>query len=139
MEHRPYSKVELVKIIKRFAADKKRGISLENFCEMAGVDLRDFRKAFLQETINISEVMQIRVSKTIKSWENGEIAVYKNWDRTVTPEYRRFAKPAFKRNMGFVMTKDGVKLDIGIVNRRDYTKPTFLEHLEALPKKGPKW
>lgn len=138
MESRPFSKVELAKIVKRFAADKKRGISLEHFTEIAGVDLRDFRKAFLEDSINISEAMQIRVSKAMRAYMRGDLVVYQNWDRTRTVEYRKESKPAFKRNLGFTITKEGVKLNIGLVNRRDYTQPTFLEHLDEAARRK-KW
>lgn len=138
MESRPFSKVELAKIVKRFAADKKRGISLEHFAEIAGVDLRDFRKAFLEDSLNISEAMQIRVSKAMRAYMRGDLVVYQNWDRTRTVEYRKEPKPAFKRNLGFTVTKEGVKLNIGLVNRRDYTQPTFLEHLDEAARRK-KW
>ena len=138
MEHRPFSKENLRKIIKRFAADKKRGISLEHFCEIAGVDLRDFRKAFLEDKLNISEVMQIRVSKAMHSYMRGDIVVYQHWDRTKTVEYRKESKPVFKKNLGFTITKEGVKLDIGLVNRRDYTKPNFMERLDETMRRK-KW
>ena len=138
MDHRPYSKEELRRIIKRFAADKRRGISLEHFCEVAGVDLRDFRKAFLEETLNISEAMQIRVSKAMKSWERGDIVIYQHWDRTESVEYRSKSKPVFKKTLGFEVTKNGVRLNIGLVNRRDYTQPTLAEQFD-LPNRRLKW
>ena len=130
MEHRPYSKEILKKIIRRFAADKRRGLSLEHFAEIAGVDYRDFRKAFLEDKLNISEAMQIRVSKAYRAFERGDIVVWQNWDRTRTVDYRTTPKPAFKKNLGFTLTKDGVKLNIGLVNRRDYTRPTFAEQFD---------
>ncbi|NBU71314.1 MAG: hypothetical protein EBS53_07685 [Bacteroidetes bacterium] len=133
MVDRPYSKEELRKIMRRFCADKKRGISIEHFCEIAGVDVRDFRKAFLEDSINISEGMQIRVSKAYRSFERGDLVVYERWNKTRFVGYRQEPKPAFKKNIGFTLTKDGVKLNVGVVNRRDYTQPTFLEHLENLP------
>lgn len=135
METRPFSKEELKRIIRRFAADKKRGISLEHFCEVSGVDLRDFRKAFLEDKLNISETMQIRVSKAMRAFMRGDLVVYQHWDRTRSVEYRKESKPAFKRNLGFMLTKDGVKLNIGLVNRRDYTQPTFMEHLDATTRR----
>lgn len=137
MEPRPFSKEELKRIIVRFAADKNRGISLEHFCEIAGVDLRDFRKAFLEDKLNISEMVQIRVSKAMRAYMRGDIVVYKHWDRTKTVEYRKEPKPAFRKNLGFTLTKDGVRLNIGLVNRRDYTQPTFLEHLDATMRRKP--
>ena len=130
MEHRPYSKEELKRIIRRFAADKRRGISLEHFAEIAGVDARDFRKAFLEDKLNISEAMQIRVSKALKAYARGDIVVWQNWDRTRSVDYRDKPKPAFKKNLGFTLTKDGVKLNIGLVNRRDYTQPTLAEQFD---------
>ena len=131
MDHRPYSKEELRRIIKRFAADKRRGISLEHFAEIAGVDHRDFRKAFLEDKLNISEVMQLRVSKALRAFMRGDIVVWQNWDRTRSVDYRDKPKPAFKKNLGFVLTKQGVKLNIGLVNRRDYTQPTLLEQFDS--------
>lgn len=133
--NRPFSKEELKRIIKRFCADKKRGISLEHFCEIAGVDLRDFRRAFLEETVNISEMMQVRVSKAYRSYERGDIVVYQNWDRTKTVDYRRRPKPVFQKSLGIVLTKNGIELKAGLRNRRDYTAPTFAEHLDNLPRR----
>ena len=130
MEHRPYSKEMLKKIIRRFAADKRRGISIEHFAEIAGVDHRDFRKAFLEDKLNISEAMQIRVSRAYKAYERGDIVVWQNWDKTRTVDYRDKPKPVFRKNLGFMLTKDGVKLNIGLVNRRDYTQPTLLEQFD---------
>ena len=130
MEHRPYSKEALKKIIKRFAADKRRGISIEHFAEIAGVDHRDFRKAFLEDKLNISEAMQIRVSRAYKAYERGDIVVWQNWDRTRTVDYRDKPKPVFRKNLGIMLTRDGVKLNIGLINRGDYTQPTLLEQFD---------
>ena len=130
MEHRPYSKEALKRIIRRFAADKRRGISIEHFAEIAGVDHRDFRKAFLEDKLNISEAMQIRVSRAYKAYERGDIVVWQHWDKTRSVDYRDKPKPVFRKNLGFTLTRNGVKLNIGLVNRRDYTQPTLLEQFD---------
>ena len=43
------TKVELLRIIKRFIADENRGISLKLFAEVAGISLRTLTDTFQKE------------------------------------------------------------------------------------------
>ena len=114
------TKVELLRIIKRFIADENRGISLKLFAEVAGISLRTLTDTFQKELYPVTEYVQIRVSKAYISWKKGEIAVMQNWDNTRFTEYRKVAKPRLARGYGLQVVGGEIKMKLGIVNKADY-------------------
>jgi len=74
-------KKELLKIIKAFVADERRGIPLELFSELCGVDRKTLYNVFIVEKYPMTELVQRRVSKGYESWRDGEIAVMERYGK----------------------------------------------------------
>jgi hypothetical protein len=80
--------------------------------------------------MDLSEYIQIRVSKGYKAWLNGEVGVYQNRDLSKFIEYRRQPKPMLKRSYGLKVVGGEIKMDVGVKNRADYSGYTLDEQLE---------
>lgn len=125
------SKLELKKQIRRFYDDKDRGIALDRFCELAGISKRTFMDVFVWEHEPMSEMVQMRVNKAYAAWKEGAVAVITNNSRKRWVEYRREAKPPLVKQLGLQVTPQGVKVKVGLVNRHDYSNPSFDEQLRG--------
>jgi hypothetical protein len=123
-------KAELKRIIRQFLQDKDRGISLELFAELCGVNSRYLNAIFLEEKAPLSEYIQLRVSKGYKSWLKGEVGVYQNRDHTRFIEYRRQPKLMLERGFGLKVVNGEIKMDVGIRNKADYTGLPLDKQLE---------
>ena len=122
---------ELLARMDRFVADKKRGIPLTLFAEVAGITYALFKKNFTEKTMPMSETTQIRVSRALQQWQGGEIAVMQGMYNTKFTEYRRVAKPRMYRHLGVQVVDGQVRMDVGIRNRADYSRPTFDQQLKS--------
>jgi len=125
------SKSELLKQMKRFVADKDRGISIPLFCDLAGMSTAHFRDVFVDEKHPLTETVQRRVNKAYIHWKLGMVRVMKRNDNTRYVDYRREAKPAIMPTMGLKLTSDGIKLRVGMVNRHDYSETDLNEALRG--------
>jgi hypothetical protein len=125
------SKSELIKQMKRFVADKDRGISIPLFCDLAGMSPAHFRDVFVDEKHPLTETVQRRVNKAYIHWKLGMVKVMKRNDNTRYVDYRREAKPAIMPTMGLKLTSDGIKLRVGMVNRHDYSETDLNEALRG--------
>jgi len=100
------------------------------FAELAGISAGHLKDVFLYQTEPLTEMVQRRVSHAYHSWVNGEVAIMQNRDRTKFVDYRKEAKPILKKTMGLTLTKDGLKIDLGVKPKYDYSKSTLDEQLE---------
>jgi hypothetical protein len=125
------SKSELIKQMKRFNADKDRGISIPLFCDLAGMSVAHFRDVFLEDKHPLTETVQRRVNKAYIHWKMGMVKVMKRNDNTRYVDYRREAKPPIMPNMGLKLTSEGIKLRVGMVNRHDYSETDLNEALRG--------
>lgn len=125
------TKVELKRIIKRFFADKDRGISIRLFCELCGVNEAHMIEVFLHESQPLTEYIQRRVSKGYQEWRAGNVRVMKNRDNTRFVEYRKTPQPPIYRSTGLKVTPDGIKIRVGLVNRHDYSELDLDEALRG--------
>jgi hypothetical protein len=125
------SKSELIKQMKRFNADKDRGISIPLFCDLAGMSVAHFRDVFLEDKHPLTETVQRRVNKAYIHWKMGMVRVMKRNDNTRYVDYRREAKPPIMPNMGLKLTSEGIKLRVGMVNRHDYSESDLNEALRG--------
>ena len=113
-------KKELKTLIKRFFADKERGISIDLFCELAGISYDTFMQSFIYEKVEISERTQFRVSRAYNVWKAGEARVMQNRDRTRFVEYRKEAKPVMARVTKIELIDGKLKVKVGLENKHDY-------------------
>ena len=128
---KPLSKSELLLQMKRFVADKDRGISVALFCDLAGMSVVHFREVFLDEKHPLTETLQKRVNKAYIHWKMGMVKVMKRNDNTRYVDYRREAKPPIMPNVGLKLTSEGIKLRVGMVNRHDYSESDLKEALRG--------
>ena len=126
---RTLTKVELLRAIKRFIADKNRGISIDLFANAAGIHPRHFLDVFKYEKHTLTRTTQIRVSKVYQSWKNGEMRVMERPDMSRYVEYKKEPAPVIRKSNQLVLTTDGIKLKLGLRNRLDYSEETLDEQL----------
>jgi len=123
-------KVDLMRIMKRFIADKNRGISLNLFAELCGIHKDSLQKIFIDEEYPMTEFMQMRISKGYEAWRRGSVAVMQNRDKTRFVEYRREPKPRLARSTGLHLVNGEIKIKVGVSNRGDYSGQTLDEALK---------
>lgn len=123
-------KKELLRVIKRFLEDKDRGISVALFAELAGLSAGHLHEVFLYENQPLTEMVQRRVTNAYNAWKNGFVAIMKNRDNSKFVDYRREAKPEIVKSYGIAFSNSGIKLNIGMKNRRDYDFETIDEQLK---------
>jgi hypothetical protein len=128
---RALPKAELKRQMKRFIADKDRGISISLFCELAGVSTIQFLGVFEYETRPLTEYIQRRVNKAYMQWKAGAVKIMKRIDNTRYVDYRKVAQPPIIHGMGLKVTSDGIKLRVGMVNRHDYSESDLNEALRG--------
>ena len=122
---------ELMQIMKRFLANRKRGISKQLFCELAGISRSQLFGVFVAENLPMTIYVQKRVSKAYLEFKNGEVGVYMNRDLTKFVQYRKQAVPPLKRGNRIELVNGKIQLKIGIVNRNDYSEQTLDEQLKG--------
>jgi hypothetical protein len=123
-------KKDLMRLMKRFLADDKRGISIPHFADVCGLSVAALRFVFLTSERPLTEFIQIRVSKAYRAYQKGEIAVMQNRKTEKWVEYRKTPKPALKRGYGLQFADGQIKLKIGITNRINYENPSLDEQLK---------
>lgn len=125
------SRIELLRIIRKFLEDKNRGISQELFAELAGMSKEHLLDVFIRGVYPLSERVQRRVSRAYEHFRDGEVAIMQNKDRTKFLEYRRQPKPRMTRSMGLEVQNGAIKLRIGVKNRVDYEERDIDEQLRG--------
>ena len=113
-----------------FLSDHGRGISVNLFAEIAGVSAGHIYDVFLHQTEPLTEMVQRRVSKAYKSWVNGEVAIMQNRDNSKFVQYRKEPKPLMQRSLGLKVTNDGIKINLGVKPKYDYSTHTLDEQLK---------
>jgi hypothetical protein len=114
----------------RFLKDHSRGISIELFADLCGLDGETLKNVFIYKKYPMSEYVQRRVSRGFKHWQQGHVAVMQNRDRTRFVEYRKTPQPRLVKKTQLHVVNGEIKLKIGIQNRADYTNQSLSEQLE---------
>ena len=122
-------KKDLLLYMQRFAQDKERGISLNLFCDLAGMSLTHFKDVFIYKTELLTETVQRRVSRAYQTWAEGRVTIWQNRDRTKYVSYSKEAKPRMIRSTGLQVVNGEIKIKLGITNKADYSNPTLNEML----------
>ena len=126
-------KKQLLDTIQRFCDDKNRGISIALFASLCGISMECLRDVFIRRKEILSETVQRRVSKAYQEWKDGNVRVMQNRDTTRFVEYRKEPKLLLRRDNRLMVENGRIVLKTGIVNRADYTQPTFGQQLKRLP------
>lgn len=124
-------KRDLMRIMKRFIADKNRGISLNLFADLCGIHKDSLQKIFVDEEYPLTEYMQIRISKGYEAWRRGSVAIMQNRDTSKFVEYRKEDKPRLTRGYGIQFVDGKPTLNIGVRNRNDYSGLDIDEQLRG--------
>jgi len=127
----PLSAQQLMQEMDRFLRDKYRGISVDKFADICGVSEVTLRKVFGTKERPLTYETQVRVNKGYAQWKAGRVRVMRRPNGTVYADYRKEAKPVFMPQMGLKVTPGGIKLDLGVRNRHDYSKPTLDQQLRS--------
>jgi hypothetical protein len=90
-----------------------------------------FHYVFVEETEPLSEHVQIRINKAYSHWKEGAVRVMRDHTRKKWVEYRRQSQPPLVKQTKLQITPEGVKVKVGIVNRHDYSNPSFDEQLRG--------
>lgn len=106
---------------------KKRGFPMSEFARFAGVDYRQLKRMFFEQTVPITELSQRKISKALLALESGEAGLRMNLigERILDFHPRKEQKPAFKKGMSLNLGADGPRLNIGPVNRYSFNTNTF--------------
>jgi hypothetical protein len=117
----PLPKSELKRQIKKFLEDLDRGISIKSFAELCGISAQHLKDVFKYETEPLTENVQIRVNKGYDAWKRGVVKVMKRRDNTRYVDYRKEAYSPYMPSNKLVLTREGIKLKVGMANRHDYS------------------
>jgi glutamate synthase domain-containing protein 2 len=123
-------KKELHSLMKRFFADKNRGISIALFAELAGCSKTTIEDCFIFDKMPISETTQRRVSKAYEHYLNGNVAIMQNRDLSRFVKYRDKPQPHYVKSQRISVVNGEVKISLGIKNRRDYSQESLDEQLK---------
>jgi len=114
------TKVQLMREMKLFLADKDRGISIDHFCEIAGLSVWHFREVFLMNTQPLTEYVQRRVNKAYRHWKEGKLRVMKEKSGKRYVDYRKEPQMAMIPTSKLILTDQGFKVQNKPLNRHDY-------------------
>jgi len=106
--------------MKLFLEDKDRGISIKNFCELAGISDRLFFYIFREGTAPLTEETQRGLNRAYKHWKEGKIRVMKKRTNETYPDYRKEPVQPLIPMSKLVMTHTGFKVQNKPLNRHDY-------------------
>ena len=124
-----YTKQELMRQMERFLADRKRGITIKEFAELAGLHENIIKTVFVSKTQPMTERTQVRVNRALHEWMAGNVKVMWSNGRGKYVDYRKQAKVPLMPYYGLKITPDGIKLDIRMKNRHYYGDQTLDEAL----------
>ena len=115
------TKQQLKAELKLFLADKDRGISIRNFCEIAGISERMFNYVISEEKVPMSENVQRGLNRAYKHWKEGRLRVMKKRNNETYPDYRKEAVQPLIPTSKLVLTNGVFKVQCKPVNRHDYS------------------
>ena len=123
-------KSELLRIIKSFVADKRRGISIQLFADLCCVDRSQIYEVFVHEEYPMSELLQRRISRGYTAWRDGYVAVMENYGKKWI-EWRKEPKVRMVRSQSLQVKNGKIVLNVGIKNRLDYAGSSLDEQLKG--------
>ena len=107
--------------LKLFLKDKDRGISIRNFCEIAGISERLFNYVIHEEKMPMSENVQRGLNRAYRHWKEGRLKVMKKRNNETYPDYRKEPIQPLIPVSKLVSTPQGFKVQIKPINRHDYS------------------
>ena len=116
----PLTKQQLKKELKLFLDDKDRGISIRNFCEIAGISERLFNYIIKENKLPMTESTQRGLNRAYIHWKEGKIKVMKKRTNETYPDYRKEPVQPLIPMSKLVMTHTGFKVQNKPLNRHDY-------------------
>jgi len=120
---------ELLRQLKLFNADKKRGITIKNFATICGIGFHHLRD-IIAERAPMTEWTQRRISKALEEYRLGKIATIEHVSGATEPVYRRVPVPLARKMMGLTVKNGEISISVGLKQLGDYSQPTFRELLD---------
>ena len=126
---KPMTKAELFARMERYANDEKKVLSWYYLSELCGYSEKYLRDIFVDKSKPLTEPVQMRVSKALERMSNGDVTVVYWKDKTRELRYNTQPKPRLIKGGKIVMKNGKVQLEMGPINRGDYSMPTLQETL----------
>lgn len=126
---KPMTKAELFARMERYANDEKKVLSWHYLSELCGYSEKYLRDIFVDKSKPLTEPVQMRVSKALERMSNGDVTVVYWKDKTRELRYNTQPKPRLIKGGKIVMKNGKVQLEMGPINRGDYSMPTLQETL----------
>lgn len=124
------SKAELYRRMDRFQADSNSPISWRFLAELVGMNENYLRQIFIDRAYPISEQVQIRVSKSLKQIERGDITIMRDKSNRRFMKFNNTPQPRAARGLQIKMIDGKLAVKAGIINKNDYSQRTLKEDLE---------
>lgn len=125
------SKVEIMRRLSAMRSNRKRGFTMKMFAEFASIDYRHMESVTRNQSDTFTELTQRKLSKALLSLERGEAGPRIDILGKKFIGYHQKAKPVMRRSVGLASTSEGFKLQVGLTNKYDFSKP----RLDDLAKK----
>jgi hypothetical protein len=123
------NKEQMMEVIPKFLADKKRGISIALFAELCGLSTFHMNDVFVMKQVPLTEYVQRRVNRGYSQFINGEVAVMERYGKRYL-EFRKQPKPLLARRNLVTYDGTGFRLDVGIRPRAiDYHRASLDDQL----------
>lgn len=123
------SRNELLRQLKLFKADKKRGITFKNFALIAGIGYYHLNN-IVAERVPLTAFMQRRLSKALNEYKAGKVATIEHVSGRTEPVYRKKALPLAKKTVGLTLKNGQISISVGMRQLGDYSRPTLGELLD---------
>lgn len=125
------SQQELYKRMTRFFNDPRKPLSVKYFAELAGLSRDTIEAVFLRREYPMSPEVQVRVSRALERMERGDVELMVRRNQTRFLKYNETEKPVFRKTYRLAIGPEGLKLNVGLRNRADYSQTTFKEQLDG--------
>jgi hypothetical protein len=120
---------ELLRQLKLFKADKKRGITFKNFALIAGISYYHLN-SIVAERLPMTELSQKRLSKALNEFKLGKVATIEHVSGRTEPVYRQKPVPLARKSMGLTVKNGQITISVGMRQLGDYSRPTLGELLD---------
>jgi hypothetical protein len=122
--------IEAIRIrLENMNSNRKRGFSMQAFAKFACVDYRNMKKMFFENSINITETTQRRLSRALLALEKGEAGMRMDiaGRRFLGYHPQNEVRPTMKKSYLINMNGGVVQLTVQPMNKYEFTQPPLLK------------
>lgn len=129
-------KAEIYRQMERFWRDEDKTLSIQMFAEFCGLSASLLYRVFHDKTLPMTEHTQICVSRALERMAKGDVLMVYGRDQSRKLLYRQEPKPRIGRSQALTIKDGKIGLKVGLVNKSDYSEPTFEEKLTVGGRNG---